>query len=72
MGTKSEPGMLKGKIAIRMLNKFPELRKRYWSSHFWNRGYYANIVGKNEDMIREYIGNQDKLDRLENQGKLFR
>ncbi len=65
-------GTLKGKTAIRMFNKFPELRKRYWGSHFCSRGYYVNTVGKNEDTIREYIRNQDKLDRLENQGKLFR
>lgn len=64
-------GMLKGKSAIRMFNKFPELRKRYWGSHFWSRGYYVNTVGKDEEMIREYIKNQDKLDRLENQGYLF-
>lgn len=65
-------GTLKGKTAIRMFNKFPDLRKRYWGSHFWSRGYYVNTVGKNEDTIREYIRNQDKLDRLENQGRLFR
>ena len=64
-------GILKGKTAIRMFKKFPDLRKKYWGSHFWSRGYYANTVGKNEEMIREYIKNQDKLDRLENQGKLF-
>ena len=65
-------GKLKGKSAIRMFTKFPELRNRYWGNHFWSRGYYANTVGKNEDMIREYIKNQDKLDRLENRSKLFR
>ena len=64
-------GTLKGKSAIRMFNRFPELRKRYWGSHFWSRGYFVNTVGKNEKMIREYIKNQDKLDRFENQGKLF-
>ena len=64
-------GTLKGKTAIRMFNKFPELKKRYWGSHFWSRGYYVNTVGKNEEMIRQYIKDQDKLDRLENQGKLF-
>ena len=32
-------GTLKGKTAIRMFNKFPDLRKRYWGSHFWSRGY---------------------------------
>ena len=28
-------GAVKGKSAIRMFNKFPELRKKYWGSHFW-------------------------------------
>ena len=55
-----------------MFKKFPNLRKKYWGKYFWSRGYYANIVGKNEEMICEYIKNQDKLDRLENQGKLFK
>ena len=64
-------GTLKGKTAIRMFNKFPKLRHKYWGSHFWSRGYYVNTVGKNEEMIRQYIKDQDKLDRLENQGKLF-
>ena len=62
---------LKGKTAIRMFNKFPELRKKYWGSHFWSRGYYVNTVGKNEEMIKKYIRDQDKLDRLETQGRLF-
>ena len=64
-------GTIKGKSAIRMFNKFPHLKKRYWGSHFWSRGYYVNTVGKDEEMIREYIRNQDNLDRRENQGRLF-
>lgn len=64
-------GTLKGKVAIRLFNRFPDHRKRYWGSHFWCRGYYVNTVGRNEEQIRQYIRDQDKLDRLENQGKLF-
>ena len=65
-------GTLKGKVAIRMFNRFPELRKNYWGNHFWSRGYYVNTVGKNEEMIKKYIQDQDKLDRLDKQKKLFR
>ena len=64
-------GKVKGKSAIRMFNKFPKLKKQYWGSHFWSRGYYVNTIGKNEEEIRQYIRDQDKLDRLETQGKLF-
>ena len=62
---------IKGKAAIRMFNKFPELKKQYWGCHFWSRGYYVNTVGRNEEEIKQYIRDQDKLDRLESQGKLF-
>jgi putative transposase len=65
-------GTLKGKSAIRMFNKFPELKKQYWGSHFWSRGYFVSTVGLNEEKIKQYIKDQDKLDRLENQGKLFK
>ena len=34
-------GTLKGKTAIRMFKKFPEMKKKYWGSHFWSRGYYV-------------------------------
>ncbi len=62
---------LKGKTAIRMFNKFPEMKKRYWGQHFWSCGYYVNTIGNNEEMIREYIKNQDKLDDMGNQIMLF-
>ena len=64
-------GRLKGKVAIRMFNRYPELRTKYWGSHFWCRCYYVNTVGRNEEQIRQYIRDQDKLDRQINQGKLF-
>jgi len=63
---------IKGKSAIRLFNKFPTMRKQYWGSHFWSRGYYVNTVGRNEEQIKQYIRDQDKLDRLHTQGKLFR
>ena len=62
---------VKGKSAIRLFNRFPELRKKYWGSHFWSRGYYISTVGMNEEQIKQYIKDQDKLDRIENQGRLF-
>lgn len=34
---------------------------------FWARGYYADTVGKNEKMIREYIQNQLEEDYMSDQ-----
>ena len=34
--------------------------------HFWARGYYVSTVGKDEDVVREYIRKQEREDeRLE-------
>ena len=52
-------GTIKGKTSIRLFNKFPEMKKRYLGCHFWARGYYVDTVGRNEEVIREYIKNQE-------------
>ncbi|MCB9128758.1 MAG: transposase [Ardenticatenales bacterium] len=39
-------GFLKGKLALRMFDQFPELRRRYWGQHVWSRGYCVGTVGE--------------------------
>jgi len=35
-------GTLKGKTAIRIFHKLPQLkRKPYWGNHFWANGYFS-------------------------------
>lgn len=49
-------GVLKGKLAIKLFESCPQLKKKpYWGSHFWARGYFMNTVGINEDHIRRYV-----------------
>jgi putative transposase len=39
-------GVMKGKSAIRVFSKFPELKRRpYWGNHFWAEGYCVDTVG---------------------------
>jgi putative transposase len=53
---------LKGKSSYLLLRSFPELKKRYWGSHMWSRGYFCATVGAvTEDMIKRYIEGQDDL-----------
>ena len=56
-------GYLKGKTAIKLLNTVPSLRKRYWGSHVWSRGYCVSTVGLNEDQIRQYVKWQQERDQ---------
>ncbi len=57
-------GILKGRTAIRVFNKFKELKQRpYWGNHFWARGYCVDTVGLDEEMIRAYVKYQEKRER---------
>ena len=66
-------GTVKGRTAIRILNKYKHLkRKPYWGNHFWSRGYCVDTVGLDSEMIRKYVKYQETKERKEeNQNRLF-
>jgi len=66
-------GIVKGRTAIRIFNKFKDLKKKpYWGNHFWTEGYCVDTVGLDAEMIRKYVKYQEKEERKkESQGKLF-
>ena len=66
-------GYLKGKSALKMFARYPQVGKQYWGRHFWSRGYCVSTVGIDEDQIRAYVRWQEKQEKqLEAiQGKLF-
>ena len=53
-------GVMKGKSAIRVSGKFPELKQRpYWGNHFWAEGYCVDTVGLDSEMIQKYVKYQE-------------
>jgi putative transposase len=61
-------GLLKGRTAIRMFQKFPQLKQKpYWGNHFWAPGYCVDTVGLNAEMIRSYVKHQEKQERRQEQ-----
>ncbi len=53
-------GILKGRTAIRVFNKFRHLKhKPYWGNHFWAKGYCVDTVGLDEEKIRKYVKYQE-------------
>ena len=46
-------GYLKGKLAIRMFQRYEKLGKQFWGRHLWGRGYCVSTVGIDETRIRE-------------------
>ena len=66
-------GYLKGKLALKLFDRYPQLRKRYWGQHLWSRGYCVSTIGLDEERIRKYVKwqNQKDKDGEATQGRLF-
>ena len=60
-------GFLKGKSAVRIHRELLKER-RMTGLHFWATGYCVSTVGLDEEQVRKYIREQDKL--AEHQGEL--
>ena len=57
-------GIVKGRTAIRIFNKFRDLKQRpYWGNHFWTRGFCVDTIGLDAEKIRKYVKYQEKLER---------
>jgi putative transposase len=55
-------GFLKGKSAISIAKNFKGRQRNFNGEAFWARGFYVSTVGLDEDMVKEYIRNQEKND----------
>ena len=55
-------GYIKVKSAIHLARVYAERRRNYVGQHFWARGYFVSTVGRDEEVIREYIRNQEVED----------
>ena len=51
-------GVLKGKSALMIFDRFANLKYKYGNRHFWCRGYFVDTVGRNKTAIQKYIQNQ--------------
>lgn len=58
-------GYLKGKSALMIYDKHPEMGNK-WDRSFWVRGYYVMTVGNiTEENVKEYIRKQAEESRKE-------
>ena len=70
VSVSSYVGTVKGKTAIRILNKFRKLKqKSFWSYHLWARGYCVDTVGLDVEMIRKYVKHQEKEEKKAEKSK---
>jgi putative transposase len=64
-------GYIKGKSAIHIARQYSERKRNFIGQHFWARGYFVSTVGRDEEVIREYIRHQEHEDRRVDQLNLM-
>ncbi|MGH9625446.1 MAG: IS200/IS605 family transposase, partial [Bryobacteraceae bacterium] len=65
-------GFIKGKSAIHLARVYGERKRNFVGQHFWARGYFVSTVGRDEQVIRAYIRNQEAEDQRLDQLQLLR
>ena len=56
-------GYIKGKSAIYVARRYGERQRYFTGQHMWARGYFVTTVGLDENVIRNYIRDQEEEDR---------
>jgi putative transposase len=57
-------GFLKGKLSIRLFQKYERIGKKFWGWHYlWSRGYCVSTVGLDEERIRKYVTWQEQREK---------
>jgi len=65
-------GFIKGKSAIHLARVYGENRRNFVGQSFWAQGYFVSTVGRDEEVIRNYIRNQEQEDERLEQMNLWR
>ena len=65
-------GFIEGKSAIHLARVYGERKWNFEGQNFWARGYFVSTVGRDEQVIRAYIRNQEAEDQRLDQLQLLR
>lgn len=64
-------GYIKGKSAIYIARYYRGKKRNFAGERFWARGYFVSTVGRDEEVIKTYIREQEKADKHSEQIPLF-
>ena len=65
-------GFINGKSAIHLARVYGEKKRNFVGQHFWARGYFVSTVGRDAEVIRDYIRKQEREDQRLEQMNLWR
>ena len=60
-------GYLKGKSSLMIFERHANLKYKYGNRNIWAKGYFVSTVGLKDEVVREYIRNQELEDMKEAQ-----
>ena len=65
-------GYIKGKSAMHLARVYAERKRNFAGQSFWARGYFVTTVGRDEEVIRNYIRHQEQEDERLDQLALWK
>ena len=66
LAVSSFMGYLKGKSSLMIFERHANLKYKYGNRNFWAKGYFVSTVGLKDEIVREYIRNQELEDMESN------
>ncbi len=67
LAVSSFRGYLKGKSSLMIFERHANLKYKYGNRNFWAKGYFVSTVGLKDEVVIEYIRNQELEDMKEAQ-----
>ena len=64
-------GFIKGKSAIHKARVYGERKRNFVGQSFWARGYFVSTVGRDKEVILDYIRHQEEEGKRLDQLKLW-
>ena len=58
-------GYLKGKSSLMIFERHANLKYKYGNRNYWAKEYFVSTVGLTDEVVREYIRNQEKEDMMQ-------
>ena len=65
LAVSSFMGYLKGKSSLMIFERHANLKYKYGNRNFWAKGSFVSTVGLKDEVVREYIRNQELEDMKE-------
>jgi len=65
LAVSSFMGYLKGKSSLMVFERHANLKYKYGNRNFWAKGYFVSTVGLKDEVVIEYIRNQELEDMKE-------